>query len=40
MPGAVERSAPRAIDVFLRYLKAEGVRVVFGIPGGLLHPFF
>jgi acetolactate synthase-1/2/3 large subunit len=34
-------SAPlRSIDVFLRYLKAEGVRVVFGIPGGLLHPFF
>ena len=32
--------APRAIDVFLRYLKAEGVSVVFGIPGGLLHPFF
>jgi acetolactate synthase I/II/III large subunit len=31
---------PRAIDVFLRYLKAEGVSVVFGIPGGLLHPFF
>jgi acetolactate synthase-1/2/3 large subunit len=28
------------VDVFLRYLKAEGVRVVFGIPGGLLHPFF
>ena len=32
--------SPRAIDVFLRYLKAEGVSVVFGIPGGLLHPFF
>ncbi|HHH29576.1 MAG TPA: thiamine pyrophosphate-binding protein, partial [Polyangiaceae bacterium] len=30
----------RVIDVFLRYLKAEGTRVVFGIPGGLLHPFF
>jgi acetolactate synthase-1/2/3 large subunit len=28
------------VDVFLRYLKAEGVRVVFGIPGGLLYPFF
>ena len=34
------RNAPRAIDVFLHYLKAEGVSVVFGIPGGLLHPFF
>jgi acetolactate synthase-1/2/3 large subunit len=34
------RAAPRAIDVFLRDLKAEGVSVVFGIPGGLLHPFF
>lgn len=33
-------AAPRVIDVFLRYLKAEEVTVVFGIPGGLLHPFF
>ncbi|GAC1532946.1 MAG: acetolactate synthase large subunit [Polyangiales bacterium] len=31
---------PRVLDVFLQYLKAEGVRFVFGIPGGLLHPFF
>jgi acetolactate synthase I/II/III large subunit len=30
----------RVVDVFLRYLKREGVRFVFGIPGGLLHPFF
>jgi acetolactate synthase I/II/III large subunit len=30
----------RAVDVFLHYLKAEGAKVVFGIPGGLLHPFF
>ncbi len=37
---APNRTAPRVIDVFLRYLKAEGVSVVFGIPGGLLHPFF
>jgi acetolactate synthase-1/2/3 large subunit len=29
-----------AVDVLLAYLKAEGTRVVFGIPGGLLHPFF
>lgn len=28
------------IDVFLRYLRAEGARVVFGVPGGLLHPLF
>ncbi len=33
-------AVPRVIDVFLRYLKAEGVRVVFGIPGGLLYPLF
>jgi len=33
-------SVTRAIDVFLHYLEAEGCRVVFGIPGGLLHPFF
>ncbi len=31
---------PRVVDVLLKYLHAEGVRVVFGIPGGLLHPFF
>lgn len=30
----------RVVDVFLRYLEAEGAHVVFGIPGGLLHPFF
>ncbi|MCG8555902.1 MAG: thiamine pyrophosphate-dependent enzyme [Proteobacteria bacterium] len=33
-------SEPRAVDVFLKHLKAEGAQVVFGIPGGLLHPFF
>ena len=37
-PGSVR--GPRVIDVFLRYLKAEGVDTVFGIPGGLLYPFF
>ncbi len=30
----------RVVDVFLRYLIAEGARVIFGVPGGLLHPFF
>ncbi len=30
----------RALDVFLQYLIAEGATVVFGVPGGLLHPFF
>jgi acetolactate synthase-1/2/3 large subunit len=35
-----KRQSPRLVDVFLSYLKAEGVRVVFGIPGGLLYPFF
>lgn len=41
-PAPESRVSPktRAVDVFLRYLKAEGCRVVFGIPGGLLHPFF
>lgn len=39
-PQADEAPAALAIDVFLRYLKAEGVRYVFGIPGGLLHPLF
>jgi len=31
-------AAQRMVDVFIRYLKAEGVRYVFAIPGGLLHP--
>lgn len=30
----------KVVDIFLRYLEAEGAQVVFGIPGGLLHPFF
>lgn len=30
----------RMVDITLRYLRAEGARIVFGIPGGLLHPFF
>ncbi|MCK5035334.1 MAG: thiamine pyrophosphate-binding protein [Candidatus Sabulitectum sp.] len=34
------RGTERAIDVFLRYLEAEEAMVIFGIPGGLLHPFF
>jgi acetolactate synthase-1/2/3 large subunit len=33
-------ASERVVDVFLRYLKGERVRVVFGIPGGLLFPFF
>jgi acetolactate synthase-1/2/3 large subunit len=32
--------AARMVDVFLRYLRAEGAQVIFGVPGGLLHPFF
>ncbi len=41
-PPPVSSSAPeeRMLDVFLRYLRAEGARVVFGVPGGLLHPLF
>ena len=31
---------PLFIDTFLDYLEAEGVEHIFGIPGGLLHPFF
>ena len=35
------QGTPRlAVDVFLQYLKAEGAKLVFGVPGGLLHPFF
>jgi len=37
---AKPRASSRFVDVFLKYLKAEGATVVFGIPGGLLHPFF
>ena len=39
-PSPPSPKAPRFVDVFLAYLKAEGARDVFGIPGGLLHPFF
>ncbi len=35
-----ETPAVTMADVFLHYLRAEGARVVFGVPGGLLHPFF
>lgn len=38
--GQDARGDSRFVDVFLKYLKAEGAKVVFGIPGGLLHPFF
>lgn len=34
------RSRTLAVDVLLNFLKAEGASVVFGVPGGLLHPFF
>lgn len=35
-----KQNGARAIDVLLAYLRAEGVRFVFGVPGGLLYPFF
>ncbi|MBK6695075.1 MAG: thiamine pyrophosphate-binding protein [Myxococcales bacterium] len=38
--GVIQARPTRAVDVFLRYLKAEGVDHVFGIVGGLLYPFF
>src|SRR4030088_2756010 len=37
---AAPQPLQRTVDVFLRYLKAEGVTHVFGIVGGLLYPFF
>ncbi len=43
MTGTGENNTPadgRAVDVFLHYLRAEGAEVVFGVPGGLLHPLF
>jgi len=36
----MDNKSERMIDVFLRYLRQEGARVVFGVPGGLLHPLF
>ncbi len=39
-PLATEAAPRRFLDVFIAYLKAEGVRTVYGIPGGLLHAFF
>jgi acetolactate synthase-1/2/3 large subunit len=38
--GSASTTLTRALDVFLQYLVAEGAHVVFGVPGGLLHPFF
>ncbi|MEM9461765.1 MAG: thiamine pyrophosphate-binding protein [Myxococcota bacterium] len=35
-----DNATGRMVDITLRYLRAEGARVVFGVPGGLLHPFF
>lgn len=35
---ALAPAPQRVVDVFLRYLKEEGVETVFAIPGGLLHP--
>ncbi|MFK7991873.1 MAG: thiamine pyrophosphate-binding protein [Sandaracinaceae bacterium] len=32
--------SPTVLDTVLRYLAAEQVEYVFGVPGGLLHPFF
>ncbi|HEX7663306.1 MAG TPA: thiamine pyrophosphate-binding protein [Polyangiaceae bacterium] len=40
VPSVSPAKPSRAIDVCVRYLRAEGVDTVFGIPGGLLHPFF
>lgn len=39
-PPLVDTGPLRAVDVFIKYLEAEGVKTVFGIPGGLLHPLF
>src|ERR1700690_1456416 len=38
--GSTTTVVTRTLDVFLQYLIAEGASVVFGVPGGLLHPFF
>ncbi|HEY1697731.1 MAG TPA: thiamine pyrophosphate-binding protein [Polyangiaceae bacterium] len=37
---APQAAPSRTVDVFVRYLKAEGVSHVFGIVGGLLYPMF
>ena len=39
-PATAPDHTPRAVDVFLTYLKAEGATILFGVPGALLHPFF
>ena len=30
----------RVVDAFLQALKSEGIRHIFGVPGGLMHTFF
>ncbi len=37
---ATGESAPTALDVMFEYMRLEGVTHVFGVPGGLLYPFF
>src|SRR5262245_32650677 len=37
---ATEPRVTRVVDVVLDHLRAEGARLVFGVPGGLLFPFF
>ena len=40
MTNTLTSQPERVVDIFLRYLLAEGAQVVFGVPGGLLHAFF
>jgi acetolactate synthase-1/2/3 large subunit len=40
VPKPAPEKPSRVVDVFLQFLKAEGVKVVFGIPGGLIYPLF
>lgn len=40
MNAPLPKEGTRCVDVFLEFLRAEGIQVVFGVPGGLLHPFF
>ncbi len=39
-PGAEQAQTLRMVDALIRSLAAEGIDTVFGVPGGLLHPFF
>ena len=40
MPGSPGQQTAPAVQILLKYLEAEGVKYIFGIPGGPLMPLY